>query len=153
MARRRIVLHSLEAMANGGIFDQVGGGFHRYATDAGWKVPHFEKMLYNQAYLTRLYVRAYALTGELRWRVVAERILAFVAREMTSPEGEAAVLYVERMPEEVAEEKELTVAELYAHLDGMRSALLKARNQRAYPLLDDKSIAAWDGLMTLHCVY
>jgi hypothetical protein len=182
-------------MANGGLFDQVGGGFHRYATDVGWKVPHFEKMLYNQAHLTRLYVRAYALTGELRWRKAAERVLAFVAREMTSaegafysaldaeteaeegkyylwtedelaaalgedlplfmevyglapmPEGEAGVLYVERMPEEVAEDKALGVEELYAHLDDMRSVLLKARSQRAYPLLDDKSIAAWNGLM------
>ena len=84
---QRIVLHSLERMAAGGIYDQIGGGFHRYATDAEWRVPHFEKMLYNQAHLARLYLRAYELTGDDRWRWVAEDIFRFVAREMTGPEG------------------------------------------------------------------
>ena len=74
-------------MAAGGIYDQIGGGFHRYATDAEWRVPHFEKMLYNQAHLARLYLRAYELTGDDRWRWVAEDIFRFVAREMTGPGG------------------------------------------------------------------
>ncbi len=82
-----IVRHSLGAMASGGIYDHVGGGFHRYATDAQWHIPHFEKMLYNQAHLVHLYVRAYKLTGEAAWRRVAEDIFRFVAREMTSPAG------------------------------------------------------------------
>ena len=83
-----VVDHTLRAMADGGICDQVGGGFHRYATDArAGRVPHFEKMLYNQAQLARLYTRAYSLTGDERWRLVAEDILRFVDREMTSSEG------------------------------------------------------------------
>ena len=65
-------------MAHGCITDHVGGGVHSYATDAGWQVPHFEKMLYSQAQLTQLYVRAYALTGQERWRRAAAQILSFV---------------------------------------------------------------------------
>ena len=86
-AAPQIVLHTLAQMARGGIYDQMGGGFHRYSTDAEWQVPHFEKMLYNQAYLVRLYLRAYELTGEARWRFVAQDIFRFVAREMTAPDG------------------------------------------------------------------
>ena len=82
-----IVTHTLSAMARGGMYDQIGGGFHRYSTDARWLVPHFEKMLYNQAQLTRTYARAYVLTGQERWRVVAEDILRYVEREMTSDDG------------------------------------------------------------------
>jgi uncharacterized protein YyaL (SSP411 family) len=74
-------------MARGGIFDQVGGGFHRYSTDAAWRVPHFEKMLYNQAQLARAYLAAYRLTGRPSFRRVAEQTLDYVLREMTSPEG------------------------------------------------------------------
>lgn len=80
-----MVTHTLEAMARGGVYDQVGGGFHRYATDAQWRLPHFEKMLYNQAQLARIYTRAYALTGEARWERVVDDIAAYVRREMTSP--------------------------------------------------------------------
>ena len=83
----RILRRSLEAMARGGIHDHVGGGFHRYATDARWRVPHFEKMLYNQAQLLRLYARAYRSTGDERWRRVARGILRYVRREMTSEDG------------------------------------------------------------------
>ena len=78
---------ALAAMARGGIFDQIGGGFHRYATDAAWRVPHFEKMLYNQAQLTRAYVAAYRLTGRASLRRAAEQTLEYVLREMTSAEG------------------------------------------------------------------
>ena len=66
MARR-----TLDAMADGGIHDQLGGGFHRYATDAIWLVPHFEKMLYDNAQLARVYVHAWQLTGDARYREVA----------------------------------------------------------------------------------
>jgi uncharacterized protein YyaL (SSP411 family) len=82
MARR-----SLDAMAAGGIFDHLGGGFARYATDASWLVPHFEKMLYDNAQLARVYVHAFQVTGERRYREVVEETLAFVEREMLSPEG------------------------------------------------------------------
>ncbi|CAN5601408.1 thioredoxin domain-containing protein [soil metagenome] len=82
MARR-----SLDAMAAGGIYDHLAGGFARYATDAGWLVPHFEKMLYDNAQLVRAYVHAWQLTGEPRYREVAEQTLAFVEHEMTTDEG------------------------------------------------------------------
>lgn len=86
-AALEIVLKALDAMAQGGIYDQVGGGFHRYATDANWLVPHFEKMLYNQALLSRAYLQAYQLTGEKRYRRTAEQTLDYVLREMTNANG------------------------------------------------------------------
>ncbi|MBT7595216.1 MAG: thioredoxin domain-containing protein, partial [Gemmatimonadetes bacterium] len=84
---QRMVTATLTAMAAGGLRDHVGGGFHRYATDARWRVPHFEKMLYNQAQLARIYARASVLMGEPRWRLVTGGILDFVLAELTSPEG------------------------------------------------------------------
>ena len=81
------MLHTLEAMARGGIYDQVGGGFHRYSTDAHWLVPHFEKMLYNQAHLARAYALAYRLTGSPFYHRIARQTLDYVKREMTSPDG------------------------------------------------------------------
>jgi uncharacterized protein YyaL (SSP411 family) len=78
---------ALDAMARGGIFDQVGGGFHRYSTDAQWRVPHFEKMLYNQAQLARVYVAGYRLTGRPSFRRAAAQTLDYVLREMTAPDG------------------------------------------------------------------
>ncbi len=74
-------------MAEGGIYDQIGGGFHRYATDARWLVPHFEKMLYDNALLSRLYLHYYQVTHDEATRAIAEGILDYVVREMTSPEG------------------------------------------------------------------
>jgi uncharacterized protein YyaL (SSP411 family) len=78
---------TLDGMALGGIHDHVGGGFHRYATDGRWFLPHFEKMLYDNALLARSYVEAYALTGDPFYREVAEGIFGWVAREMTSSDG------------------------------------------------------------------
>ncbi len=78
---------TLEKMAHGGIYDQLGGGFHRYSVDAVWLVPHFEKMLYDNAQLARVYLRAYQATGTPLYRRVAEETLRYVQREMTSPEG------------------------------------------------------------------
>ena len=191
-----VVDHTLRAMADGGIYDQVGGGFHRYATDARWRVPHFEKMLYNQAQLARLYTRAFVLTGDQRWRLVADDIFRFLDREMTSPEGafysaldaetdavegkyytwtEAGIrellgpeqerLFFEiyqlaPMPEggegvvfrrndagRNARERGWPEAELAARADPLRTSLRQARNEREYPLLDDKIIASWNGMM------
>lgn len=82
-----IVEKSLRAMAMGGIYDQLGGGFHRYATDAKWLVPHFEKMLYDNALLAKTYLEAYQLTGENYYANIARETLNYVLREMTSPEG------------------------------------------------------------------
>jgi uncharacterized protein YyaL (SSP411 family) len=78
---------TLDAMARGGVYDQVAGGFHRYSTDNAWLVPHFEKMLYNQAQLARIYVLAWGLTGREQYRRVATQTLDYVLREMTAPEG------------------------------------------------------------------
>ena len=74
-------------MARGGIYDQLGGGFHRYSVDERWLIPHFEKMLYDNALLSRLYLRAFHAIGKALYRRVAEETLEYVAREMTSPEG------------------------------------------------------------------
>ena len=78
---------TLEKMAYGGMYDQIGGGFHRYSTDAYWLVPHFEKMLYDNALLSRLYLHAWQLTGRLLYRRIAEETLDYVLREMTDPQG------------------------------------------------------------------
>ncbi|RMG19628.1 MAG: thioredoxin domain-containing protein [Bacteroidetes bacterium] len=78
---------TLDQMARGGIYDHVGGGFARYSTDGAWKVPHFEKMLYDNAQLTSLYAEAYRQTKNPRYRQVVYETLAFVEREMSSPEG------------------------------------------------------------------
>ncbi len=78
---------TLRAMAAGGIYDQLGGGFHRYSVDERWLVPHFEKMLYDNALLAHAYLDAWQLTHDPAFRRVTEETLAFVLREMTSPDG------------------------------------------------------------------
>jgi len=78
---------SLKRMAAGGIHDQIGGGFHRYAVDNDWLVPHFEKMLYNQGLLARVYYQAAAIGGDLDHAVTARAILDYVTREMMNPDG------------------------------------------------------------------
>jgi uncharacterized protein YyaL (SSP411 family) len=82
-----MVRYTLDHMARGGMYDQLGGGFHRYSTDARWLVPHFEKMLYDNALLVPAYVEAFQITGEPYYRQIVEETLAYVLREMTSPEG------------------------------------------------------------------
>ena len=81
------VQHTCRKMSDGGIYDQIGGGFHRYSTDARWLVPHFEKMLYDNALLSRLYLHYYQLTKEDWARKIAEGILDYVVREMTDALG------------------------------------------------------------------
>jgi uncharacterized protein YyaL (SSP411 family) len=82
-----MVQRTLDRMASGGIYDQIGGGFHRYAVDAIWLVPHFEKMLYDNAQLASVYLAGYQAYGDDRYRRVAEQTLDFVARELTNPNG------------------------------------------------------------------
>jgi len=82
-----MVTQTLEAMARGGVYDQLGGGFHRYSVDARWLTPHFEKMLYDNAQLSRVYLHAWQVTGEPFFRTIAEEILDYVIREMTDPAG------------------------------------------------------------------
>ncbi|MCS6800762.1 MAG: thioredoxin domain-containing protein [Chloroflexota bacterium] len=84
---RAMVERTLRKMAEGGMYDQLGGGFHRYSTDDSWLVPHFEKMLYDNAQLARVYLAAYQFTGEPFYRRIAEETLDYVLREMTAPEG------------------------------------------------------------------
>jgi uncharacterized protein YyaL (SSP411 family) len=82
-----MAVYTLERMAAGGMHDQIGGGFHRYATDARWLVPHFEKMLYDNALLTVAYLEGYQLTGRRDFLAVATKTLDYVMREMTDVEG------------------------------------------------------------------
>lgn len=122
------VVQSLDAMARGGIYDQVGGGFHRYSVDAEWLVPHFEKMLYNQAHLARAYLQAYELTGNAFFGRVGQQILDYVLREMTArgggfysatdadSEGEEGLFFLwtpEELNEVLGKEDAAFVAELY----------------------------------------
>ena len=83
----RIVTTTLDKMADGGMYDQVGGGFHRYSTDARWLVPHFEKMLYDNAQLASVYLDGWQVTAKDQYRRTAADILDYVSREMTAPEG------------------------------------------------------------------
>ncbi|HSD10715.1 MAG TPA: thioredoxin domain-containing protein [Candidatus Binatia bacterium] len=91
LTRRRAFLdmttHTLRRMAEGGVYDHLGGGFHRYSVDERWLVPHFEKMLYDNAQLVRLYLDTYRASGESVFLGVAEDVLRYVTREMVSPEG------------------------------------------------------------------
>ena len=82
-----MVEHTLKMMANGGMYDQLGGGFARYSTDSNWLVPHFEKMLYDNALLARVYLHAYQVTGDYFYRRVAVETLDFILREMRHEEG------------------------------------------------------------------
>jgi uncharacterized protein YyaL (SSP411 family) len=82
-----IVTHTLTKMADGGIYDHLGGGFHRYSVDEKWLVPHFEKMLYDNAQLLRIYAQAYQITGESRFKQVVEETADYLLREMSQPEG------------------------------------------------------------------
>jgi uncharacterized protein YyaL (SSP411 family) len=84
---KQILTVTLDRMARGGIYDQIGGGFHRYSTERTWTVPHFEKMLYDNAQLTEVYARTYRLTENPLYRRVIRETLEFINREMTCPEG------------------------------------------------------------------
>ena len=83
----QIVRHTVEKMGRGGMYDQLGGGFHRYSTDAKWLVPHFEKMLYDNALLSRLYLHYFQVSKDPFAREITEGILDYVLREMTDPKG------------------------------------------------------------------
>ena len=83
----QMISHTCKQMANGGMYDQLGGGFHRYSTDSKWLVPHFEKMLYDNALLSRLYLHYFQVSGDESARETVEGILDYVLREMTHPDG------------------------------------------------------------------
>jgi len=126
----KMVEVTLQSMQKGGIFDQIGFGFHRYATDAAWMVPHFEKMLYDQALLVIAYLEAFQVTGKDIYQETARKILDYVLRDMTSQEGgfysaEDAdsegeegkfYLWTEKELKEVLEKDELAFVQQYFHI-------------------------------------
>ncbi len=180
---RVMAVATLRAMADGGIHDQLGGGFHRYAVDGRWLVPHFEKMLYDNALLARAYAQGAIATGEQRFADVALGVLDYLDRELTLPgggvasaqdadtDGEEGLTFV-WTPAEVAAvlgdaAATAAVCARYGvteagNFDGSnvlsvvgpddallaqaRPRLLAARATRPQPALDDKAIAAWNGM-------
>jgi len=86
-AAREMLVGTLDQMARGGLYDQIGGGFHRYSTDREWKVPHFEKMLYDNGLLLEIYAKTFELDGNPEWARVVRETVAFLERELEAPEG------------------------------------------------------------------
>ncbi len=187
---------TLEKMARGGIYDQIAGGFARYSTDAYWLVPHFEKMLYDNALLSRLYLHAHQATGRGMYRRIAEETLDYILREMTGPEGgfysatdadsegeegkffvwtpaeirtilgaeadifrgffgvtEAGnfegknILNITQKASEYAQTHGIPLDRLVDVVQRGKKALLAEREKRIHPLLDDKVLASWNGMM------
>jgi hypothetical protein len=154
---------TLDGMAAGGMYDLVGGGFHRYSVDAEWLVPHFEKMLYDNALLAPAYLHAWVVTGRERYREVVEETLDYVLRELRLPEGALASsqdadtegiegLTFTWAPGEGAPEELLLPFEhgrsvIRGELDAdTRARLFELRERRPKPARDDKAIASWNGL-------
>jgi uncharacterized protein YyaL (SSP411 family) len=182
-------------MARGGIYDQIGGGFARYSVDAHWLVPHFEKMLYDNALLFRLGAHLYEATRDEEIRRVTEESVDWLAREMTSPEGGfyssldadsegeegkfyvwtqheldsllgsdaslirsyfgvttggnfegSNILNIPADPTDVASRLNVDVNELLAAVARAKETLYRHRSHRVWPALDDKILAAWNGL-------
>jgi uncharacterized protein YyaL (SSP411 family) len=154
---------TLDGMAAGGMYDVVGGGFHRYSVDSDWLVPHFEKMLYDNALLVPPYLHAWLVTGEERYRDVAERTLDYLVREMrlesggfasaqdADTDGVEGLTYTwtadEGAPAELLRPFEHGRSVLRGELDDeARERLLAIREGRPQPFRDDKVIASWNGL-------
>ncbi len=192
-----MVEFTLNKMAYGGMYDQIGGGFHRYSTDSYWLVPHFEKMLYDNALIAKLYVHAYQITRKPLYKRIAEETIDYVLREMTSSMGgfysaqdadsegvegkffvwsraeimEALgehsgdiftrfynvtergnfegqnILNVSMPEEDFATNNSLDLEELITILCDGKTTLLEIREKRIHPLLDDKILSSWNGLM------
>ena len=187
---------TLEKMARGGIYDQIAGGFARYSTDAYWLVPHFEKMLYDNALLSRLYLHAHQATGRGMYRRIAEETLDYILREMTGPEGgfysatdadsegeegkffvwtpaeieavlgdEAGIfsgffgvtqagnfegnniLNIKQKASDYARQQGIALERLVDVVERGKNSLLTEREKRVHPLLDDKVLASWNGMM------
>lgn len=189
---------TLDKMGQGGIYDHLGGGFARYSVDSLWHVPHFEKMLYDNAQLVSLYSKAYQLTGKKHYKEIATETIAFVLRDLTSPEGafysafdadsegeegkfytwtqdeidhhlgqdsilvkkffgvtqngnweKTNILHQKNSLDEFARAEEMESMEVEALIHKSKEKLFKEREKRVKPLLDDKVIAAWNGLMII----
>ncbi len=154
---------TLDAMAAGGMYDLVGGGFHRYSVDERWLVPHFEKMLYDNALLVPAYLHGWLVTGRERYREVAEETVEYMLRDLLLPEGafassqDADTDGVEGLthtwtaddpvPPELLQPFEHGRSIVRGELDpDLRRQLLEIRGERPQPGLDDKAIASWNGL-------
>jgi uncharacterized protein len=160
-----VVRGTLDGMAAGGMYDLVGGGFHRYSVDDRWLIPHFEKMLYDNALLVPAYLHAWLVTGEERYRQIVEQTVDYALRELRLDAGgfasaqDADTDGVEGLtftwtPDEVPRPDELLQPFEHGRFvirgelsDAERKQLLAARDRRPQPARDDKAIAAWNGLM------
>jgi uncharacterized protein YyaL (SSP411 family) len=158
-----LVEKTLDSMALGGMYDLVGGGFHRYAVDREWLVPHFEKMLYDNALLVPAYLHGWLVLGKERYREVAEETLEYMLRELRLPGGgfasaqDADTEGVEGLTFTWTEDEPVRreLLQPFEHgrfiirgeLDAeTRARLFDLREQRPKPLRDDKTIASWNGL-------
>ena len=154
---------TLDSMALGGMYDLVGGGFHRYSVDREWLIPHFEKMLYDNALLVPAYLHGWLVTGTERYRDVAEETLDYMLRELRLDDGGFAsaqdadtdgvegLTYTWTQDDGVPAELLLPFEHgrfiIRGELDpDLRARLFEQREQRPKPLRDDKAIASWNGL-------
>ena len=186
---REMALACLRAMRAGGIWDQLGGGIHRYSTDRQWLVPHFEKMLYDQALVAFAALEAFAVTADSQYLEMADNLLEFVLKDLTAPEGgfycaldadsegREGTCYVwqkDEIEQLLGDDADLfckyygvtgagnfeesgknilhlqlpvTDRQTAARLAQARTTLLYARNRREQPLMDVKTLTAWNGLM------
>ncbi|HEV3403646.1 MAG TPA: thioredoxin domain-containing protein [Gaiellaceae bacterium] len=159
-----MVTRTLDGMAAGGMYDLLGGGFHRYSVDGRWLVPHFEKMLYDNALLASTYLHAWLATGVERYRRVTEETLDYALRELALPEGgfasaqDADTEGVEGLtftwtaeegaPADVLEPFEHGRSILRGSLaEETRARLFELRERRPKPARDDKAVASWNGLL------
>ena len=158
-----MVTKTLDGMAAGGMYDLVGGGFHRYSVDDRWLVPHFEKMLYDNALLAATYLHAWVVTGEARYRIVVEETLDYVVRELRLEGGglasaqDADTNGVEGLTFTWTEDEGVSPELLQPFEHGrsiirgeldpkLRQRLFAERTLRPQPGLDDKVLASWNGL-------
>src|SRR5262249_29431859 len=154
---------TLDGMAAGGMYDLVGGGFHRYSGDARWLVPHFEKLLYAHAQLAVTYLHGWLVLGHERYRRVAEQTVEYMLRELTlegdglasaqdaDTDGVEGLTFTwapgEGAPEELLQPFEDGRSVLRGELDeATRARLFELRERRPKPARDDKAIASWNGL-------
>ena len=167
----RWVTTTLDAMIRGGLYDHLGGGFSRYTTDSLWHIPHFEKMLYDNAQLVSLYAHAFKITGNKNYERVMRETLRFIEREMNSPEGvfhssvnadsegEEGKFYkwTEDEIRSIAGDKALNYYQINDGVlsikadapDLIKTKLLDARSKRVHPSIDKKVITSWNAMMII----